>query len=292
MHNALESEPDAFALTWIFFPLITFTNTFLVLGLFLAVIANTFQEVRRNREHNQQRIKEGEEEGPYSEELTRFDETVQAIALRRIKSAQVEEEEDDGGALLAGWAKSLLEDNRLRHFISFIILVHAGAMSADANESPTAVDPIVNAVFVAATAVFGAELLLRFTAEGGSKNFFSSSFNTLESSLVIFGVVGLITGNQLFSLLPAIRLFRLCQYWPTLQDLLMDTIDTIGAFLNLLLFVGLVCMCFAVAGRYIFRNEMDSITRSNFGTLSQALLTTFQIFTGDQWRQAPLTLKI
>ena len=279
LHNALESEPDAFALTWIFFPLITFTNTFLVLGLFLAVIANTFQEVRRNKERSLKRHEPSDDD-----EISRFDATVQAIAERRLQTPE-SDDEDEGGALLAGWAKSMLQDDRLRHFLTFAILLHVTAMSADANESPTVIDPVVHGMYVAATVIFASELLLRFTAEGGSKNFFGSAFNLLETTLVLFGVVGLVTQIQLFSLLPSIRLFRLCQYWPTLQDLLMDTIDTIGAFLNLLFFVGLVCICFAVAGRYIFRNEMDGITRSNFGTLSQALLTIFQIFTGDQWRQ-------
>ena len=38
--------------------------------------------------------------------------------------------------------------------------------------------------------------------------------------------------------------------------------------------------------RYIFRDNMTG--RSNFATLGQALLTTFQLFTGDQWRQVPI----
>ena len=284
LHNALESEPDAIALTWILFPLITFTNTFLVLGLFLAVIANTFQEVRQNKEHRQKRQEYGDSNvGVEEEETSRFDATVQALVGRRLQEAELLDEYE-GDALLAGWANSILQDNRVKHFMSLTILCHTTTLTADADETQTFLDQFSPIINIVATAIFASELLLRFTAEGGSKQFFATSFNALEIVLLVFGVIGIVTGNQIFALLPSIRLFRLCQYWPTLQDLLMDTIDTIGAFLNLLLFVGLVCICFAVAGRYIFRSEMDDITRSNFGTLSQAILTMFQIFTGDQWR--------
>jgi hypothetical protein len=284
LHNALESEPDAIALTWILFPLITFTNTFLVLGLFLAVIANTFQEVRRNKEHRQKRQDYNDANEAGGEvETSRFDATVQALVGRRLQEAELDDEYE-GDALLAGWANSILQDTRVKHFVSLTIFCHITALTADADETETFLDGISPLINVLATAIFASELLLRFTAEGGSKQFFAYSFNVLEIVLLVFGVIGIVTRNQTFTLLPSIRLFRLCQYWPTLQDLLMDTIDTIGAFLNLLLFVGLVCICFAVAGRYIFRSELDEITRSNFGTLSQSILTMFQIFTGDQWR--------
>ena len=43
LHDALESEPEAAVLTGIFFLAVTFTNTFVLLGLYLAVIANTFK---------------------------------------------------------------------------------------------------------------------------------------------------------------------------------------------------------------------------------------------------------
>jgi hypothetical protein len=43
LHTSLESEPEAVALTVIYYLMVTFVNTFVILALFLAVIANTFQ---------------------------------------------------------------------------------------------------------------------------------------------------------------------------------------------------------------------------------------------------------
>jgi hypothetical protein len=43
LHSALESEPEARPLTYLLFLSVTCINTFVLLGLFLAVIANTFK---------------------------------------------------------------------------------------------------------------------------------------------------------------------------------------------------------------------------------------------------------
>ena len=43
LHASIESEPAAIGLTAAFYVSVTFTNTFVLLALFLAVIANTFQ---------------------------------------------------------------------------------------------------------------------------------------------------------------------------------------------------------------------------------------------------------
>jgi hypothetical protein len=42
-------------------------------------------------------------------------------------------------------------------------------------------------------------------------------------------------------------------------------------------------LCFTVAGRYLFGDRMNGLTRSNFGSLSIGALTMVQIFTGDSW---------
>ena len=50
-----------------------------------------------------------------------------------------------------------------------------------------------------------------------AQSFFGSGINLLEVVLVASGWTSLCGGPALFGLLPSIRLFRLCSYFPTLQ---------------------------------------------------------------------------
>jgi uncharacterized membrane protein HdeD (DUF308 family) len=71
--------------------------------------------------------------------------------------------------------------------------------------------------------------------------------------------------------------------FPTLQALLLASVASIKAILNVLVFVLIFAFAFAVVGRWVFRDSMDAISRSNFGTFWQACLTIFQLMLGDSW---------
>jgi hypothetical protein len=181
-------------------------------------------------------------------------------------------------------AEMLLQLDGFRHFISAVILIHTLAMASDTDEETELPRPMIIWIYYFANAAFACEILLHYLAADCSLTFFKTGFYLLEVFLVCCGVAGLVTGNRILLLLPSIRVLRLCKYSSTLQDLLEDCVATQHSFISLMGFVAVVGFCFAVVGRYIFRNEMDPISRSNFGDLKQAMLTIFQLFTGDQWR--------
>lgn len=66
-------------------------------------------------------------------------------------------------------------------------------------------------------------------------------------------------------------------YFPTLLDLLLAAVASTWSLLNLMLFIVLIGLSFAITGRYTFKADMDALTRSNFGSFSSACLTTFQV---------------
>ena len=279
LHNALESEPDAYVLTWVYFVLVTLMTNLIVLSLFVAVVVNTFQEVRSGHE------REAEEHRAEAEGHAGAAEAEGPPAAAPKASLLGEEEQDmDGDTVLELWAKSYLSDSRFRHAVSLTIVAHVTAMSLDVASTPEQTRAALVYVYYAANCVFACEVLLRFAASGGSKAFFQDNFHLLEISLVVCGLIGSFARLQTLVVLPSVRLLRLCSYVPTLKDLLDDCLQSQRAFLNLLLFMSLVGLCFAVTGRYIFRGNMGSFGGSNFDSLDQAILTIFQLFTGDQWR--------
>lgn len=49
-------------------------------------------------------------------------------------------------------------------------------------------------------------------------------------------------------LVPAVRVYRLMSYFPTLYALLHSAVASVHAIFNLVVFVGIVLFCFAVTG--------------------------------------------
>ena len=72
-------------------------------------------------------------------------------------------------------------------------------------------------------------------------------------------------------------------YFRTLEDLLTAARASILSMFNVICFILLTGLCFTVAGRYLFGDRMNSLTRSNFSTLPMSALTMIQLFTGDSW---------
>ena len=139
---------------------------------------------------------------------------------------------------------------------------------------------------VACNLVFLAELLLRAAVTAGPAWWSAlwSGHGAFECAMAACGLVGAATGQEVLILLPILRILRLMRFVPTMHGLLVTLVQTRKTFAQLVLFAALCFVTFAVLSRYFFRDGMASLTRSHFSDLGQALLTTFQLFTGDQWR--------
>lgn len=64
--------------------------------------------------------------------------------------------------------------------------------------------------------------------------------------------IGLISGGKHLLLLPALRMYRLMSYLPTLEALLHSAFASVRAIMNLVIFVLIVAICFNVTGRCVF----------------------------------------
>ena len=169
------------------------------------------------------------------------------------------------------------------HFFSIVILVHCTAMSSDQYDSDEQIKLWGYWAYIICNILFVLELGVRFAACDGIPDFWSHSFNRLELLNVIIGLLGLATYSPFMLRLPSLRIYRLMCYFPTLEALLYSAVASTAAILNLCLFITVVALSFAIAGRYIFGSDMNEWNRSNFGTFQESLLTTFQLLTGDSW---------
>ncbi len=106
-----------------------------------------------------------------------------------------------------------------------------------------------NTGYLICNILFVGECGIRFVASGSFARYWSSSFHRAETLLVISGLVGLVTDIRVFLLAPALRLYRLMRYLPTLESLLLSAFSSMQAIFNLSAFIVTMALCFCVMGR-------------------------------------------
>ena len=178
--------------------------------------------------------------------------------------------------LVTAYAQKVLNHDWFPHAGSIVILAHTFAMTCDQYDTTEFWKKYAEVSYIVCNCLFSAELILRTAAVTSVNNFFEAKINIAEMLLVSFGVIGLIFDLRFFVLMPALRLYRLMRYLPTLQHLLELAIGSMKPISNLLVFMLVCSLAVAVTGRYVFADKMNS-SRSNFGTFPEAMITVFQV---------------
>ncbi|XP_063716759.1 muscle calcium channel subunit alpha-1-like isoform X2 [Symsagittifera roscoffensis] len=153
-----------------------------------------------------------------------------------------------------------------------------------------------NVLFVC---VFTAEMLLKMYSLG-LDTYFVSLFNRFDTVVVFTSILELVLMSA--ELMPAIgvsvlrcirllRIFKVTKYWTSLRNLISSLLNSLRSIMSLLLLLFLFILIFALLGMQVFGGKFNSLNdneekpRSNFDTFWQALVTVFQILTGEDWNE-------
>lgn len=158
-------------------------------------------------------------------------------------------------------------------------------------------------VQVACNVFFSLELTLLFAeARFSLRRFARESGNLFWSIIHFLGTAGLILSyvsdrnllpasferdfplvefGKAFKALVSVRLARLMVFLPTLNHILLETVNAMSSISNIFVFLFLCNFCSAVVGLYLIGDTMQS--RSNYSNLTRAMLTSFQIFSADSY---------
>lgn len=143
--------------------------------------------------------------------------------------------------------------------------------------------------------LFVMEMLIKVYALG-PHIYFESAFNRFDC-VVICGSIFEVIWNQYkgdsfgLSVLRALRLlriFKVTQYWSSLRNLVISLMNSMRSIISLLFLLFLFILIFALLGMQLFGGmfNFDSGTPdANFNTFPIALLTVFQILTGEDWNE-------
>ncbi|XP_052128291.1 voltage-dependent calcium channel type A subunit alpha-1 isoform X22 [Frankliniella occidentalis] len=143
--------------------------------------------------------------------------------------------------------------------------------------------------------LFMMEMFIKMYALG-PRIYFESAFNRFDCVVIsgsIFEVIwqSLKSGSFGLSVLRALRLlriFKVTKYWSSLRNLVISLLNSMRSIISLLFLLFLFILIFALLGMQLFGGQFNfpnGTPPTNFNTFPIALLTVFQILTGEDWNE-------
>lgn len=126
---------------------------------------------------------------------------------------------------------------------------------------------------------FVVELVIRIYTSGSS--FFKSRWNVFDTFIVIISVLP--HAGYLSSLrsLRILRLVRLIRFFPKLQFLILSIKNAIPGMISVLFFLSLFFIIFSIISFNLFKN----LNGEHFSTITNTLMSMFQIMINDSWKE-------
>ncbi|XP_034469409.1 voltage-dependent R-type calcium channel subunit alpha-1E-like isoform X3 [Hippoglossus hippoglossus] len=143
--------------------------------------------------------------------------------------------------------------------------------------------------------LFLAEMFLKMYGLG-FRLYFQSSFNRFDCAVIvgsIFEVVwgffrpGMSFGLSVLRALRLLKIFKITKYWSSLRNLVVSLMSSMKSIISLLFLLFLFIVVFALLGMQLFggRFIFEDYTPTNFDTFPAAIMTVFQILTGEDWNE-------
>uniref|UniRef100_A0A8C5D9G5 Voltage-dependent L-type calcium channel subunit alpha n=1 Tax=Gouania willdenowi TaxID=441366 RepID=A0A8C5D9G5_GOUWI len=144
-------------------------------------------------------------------------------------------------------------------------------------------------------ALFTLEMLVKMYSLG-LQAYFVSLFNRFDCFVVCGGIIETILvelaimsplGISVFRCVRLLRIFKVTHHWASLSNLVASLLNSMKSIASLLLLLFLFIIIFSLLGMQLFGGKFnfdETVTkRSTFDNFPQALLTVFQILTGEDW---------
>lgn len=173
--------------------------------------------------------------------------------------------------------RALVESAAFNRAIIAVIIFNALLIGVD-----TYVDsPVLGGLQWGCVGVYVVELVLKFAARRGAREFFADGWNIFDLIIVVAAFVPEVGAlSAVLRVLRVLRVFRLVRTIPELR-LIVTVLARSIVSMKYIGLLALICFyIFAVAGYELFGRTMPE-----FGSLHESLFTLFRVLTGDDWSQ-------
>uniref|UniRef100_A0A667X197 Voltage-dependent L-type calcium channel subunit alpha n=1 Tax=Myripristis murdjan TaxID=586833 RepID=A0A667X197_9TELE len=179
--------------------------------------------------------------------------------------------------------------------VMFLVFLNTLAIATEYHHQPdwlTSTQDIASRVLLV---LFVLEMFVKMYALG-PRAYFMSLFNRFDFFVVLCGILEMILLSTDavpplgFSVLRCIRLLRflkVTKYWTSLSNLVASLLNSVRSIASLLLLLFLFIVIFSLLGMQVFGGKFNfpdhRPRRSNFDNFPQALISVFQVLTGEDW---------
>merc|ERR1739838_1248582 len=180
---------------------------------------------------------------------------------------------------------------------SVIVLVALNTIctAVEHHGQPDWLDDFLYRAEFAFLALFMVEMVVKMYGLG-FRLYFQSSFNIFDCIVIIGSIFEVIWSNfrgQSFGIsvlraLRLLRIFKVTKYWASLRNLVVSLLNSMRSIISLLFLLFLFILIFALLGMQLFGGGFsfdEGRPAGNFDTFTTALLTVFQILTGEDWNE-------
>ncbi|OON23829.1 transporter, cation channel family protein, partial [Opisthorchis viverrini] len=125
--------------------------------------------------------------------------------------------------------------------------------------------------------------------------YFESTFNIFDCAVIIGSLFEILWGAfhpeasfgiSVLRALRLLRIFKVTRYWASLRNLVLSLLNSMRSIISLLFLLFLFILIFALLGMQLFGGDFnfdEGRPTQHFDTFVKALLTVFQILTGEDW---------
>ncbi|XP_040318281.1 voltage-dependent L-type calcium channel subunit alpha-1S isoform X3 [Herpailurus yagouaroundi] len=179
--------------------------------------------------------------------------------------------------------------------VILVVALNTLSIASEHHNQPlwlTHLQDVANRVLLA---LFTVEMLLKMCGLG-LRQYFMSIFNRFDCFVVCSGILELLLvesgamtplGISVLRCIRLLRIFKITKYWTSLSNLVASLLNSIRSIASLLLLLFLFIVIFALLGMQLFGGRYDfedtEVRRSNFDNFPQALISVFQVLTGEDW---------
>ncbi|XP_034948343.1 voltage-dependent calcium channel type A subunit alpha-1 isoform X7 [Chelonus insularis] len=193
------------------------------------------------------------------------------------------------------WIRHTVKTQSFYWFVIILVFFNTVCVAVEHYDQPEWLDRFLFVTEFVFLGLFMCEMFIKMYALG-PRIYFESSFNRFDCVVILGSIFEVIwsavkSGSFGLSVLRALRLlriFKVTKYWSSLRNLVISLLNSMRSIISLLFLLFLFILIFALLGMQLFGGQFNfpsGTPATNFNTFPIALLTVFQILTGEDWNE-------
>ncbi|XP_033643023.1 voltage-dependent P/Q-type calcium channel subunit alpha-1A-like isoform X11 [Asterias rubens] len=179
--------------------------------------------------------------------------------------------------------------------VIILVFLNTVCVAIEHYEQPDWLDDFLTRAEYVFLGIFITEMAIKIYGLG-PQTYFKSAFNKFDCLVILASLFEVVYTNfqggsfglSVLRALRLLRIFKVTRYWSSLRNLVVSLLSSMRSIVSLLFLLFLFILIFALLGMQLFGGSFNydhesPKPASNFDIFPIALMTVFQILTGEDW---------